>query len=93
MRNFTILRLVFVLARTLLYCSPLGLTQFQKERKWIMIKKFLKDESGMETLEYAMIAGLIAVVAIAVYSSGAGSWGEALRTRLLDATAPAPAAP
>jgi Flp pilus assembly pilin Flp len=54
-----------------------------------MIKKFLQDETGMETLEYAMIAGLIAVVAIAVYSSGAGSWGEALRDRLLAATAPA----
>lgn len=56
-----------------------------------MIKRFLKDESGMETLEYAMIAGLIAGVAVFVYASGAGGWGEALRTRLLDATAPAPA--
>jgi Flp pilus assembly pilin Flp len=56
-----------------------------------MIKRFLKDESGMETLEYAMIAGLIAAVAVFVYAGGAGGWGEALRTRLLDATAPAPA--
>lgn len=53
------------------------------------IKTFLADESGMETLEYAVIAGLIAVVAIFVYSTGGGSWAEALRTRLLDATAPA----
>ena len=52
------------------------------------IKNFFKDESGMETLEYAMIAGLIAVVAIFVYSSGAGSWAEALRDRLTSATAP-----
>jgi Flp pilus assembly pilin Flp len=47
------------------------------------IKNFLKDESGMETLEYAMIAGLIAAVAIIVYASG---WGTALSTRLNRAT-------
>ena len=51
-----------------------------------MIKRFLKDETGMETLEYAVIAGLIAAVAVAIYATGAGSWGEALKTRLLNAT-------
>jgi Flp pilus assembly pilin Flp len=50
-----------------------------------MIKKFLQDESGMETLEYAMIAGLIAAVAVAVYTTG---WGTALADRLLAATNP-----
>lgn len=54
------------------------------------IKKFLADESGMETLEYAVIAGLIALVAVAVYGS---SWGDNLITRLTDATNAAPAAP
>lgn len=43
------------------------------------IKSFLKDDSGMETLEYAVIAGLIAAVAVAVYASG---WGDALLDRL-----------
>lgn len=47
------------------------------------IKSFLKDDSGMETLEYAVIAGLIAAVAVAVYASG---WGDALVTRLNDST-------
>jgi Flp pilus assembly pilin Flp len=47
------------------------------------IKNFLKDESGMETLEYALIAGLIAAVAIVVYASG---WGTALKDRLTAAT-------
>lgn len=47
------------------------------------IKKFLADESGMETLEYAVIAGLIALVAVAVYSS---NWGTNLTNRLIDAT-------
>jgi len=54
------------------------------------IKNFLNDESGMETLEYALIAGLIAVVAVAVYASG---WGTALTTRLNDATTAGPAIP
>ena len=47
------------------------------------IKNFISDESGMETLEYAMIAGLIAAVAVAVYASG---WGNALLARLNAAT-------
>ena len=44
-----------------------------------MIKNFLKDESGMETLEYAVIAGLIAAAAIIVYASG---WSTTLKDRL-----------
>jgi Flp pilus assembly pilin Flp len=47
------------------------------------IKNFLKDESGMETLEYAVIAGLIAATAVAVYATG---WGTALLDRLNRAT-------
>lgn len=54
------------------------------------IKNFLRDESGMETLEYAAIAGLIAVVAVFVYTSG---WDVALSTRLNDATTAGPAIP
>ncbi len=49
-----------------------------------MIKNFLNDESGMETLEYAVIAGLIAAVAVLVYASG---WGAALSQRLLASSA------
>ena len=55
------------------------------------IKNFISDESGMETLEYAVIAGLIAAVALFVY---AGGWGDTLLARLTAATnAGAPAAP
>jgi Flp pilus assembly pilin Flp len=60
-----------------------------RKREMIMINKlkaFLKDESGMETLEYAVIAGLIAAVAVVVYTGG---WGDALKDRLLGATNPA----
>ena len=47
------------------------------------IKSFLKDESGMETLEYAVIAGLIAAAAVLIYASG---WGTTLKTRLTAAS-------
>jgi Flp pilus assembly pilin Flp len=37
-----------------------------------LLKKFLKDERGGEVLEYALIAGLIVVAAIAVITSVGG---------------------
>ena len=43
------------------------------------IKRFLRDESGMETLEYALIAGLIAAAAAIVYGTG---WAGVLAARL-----------
>jgi len=50
------------------------------------IKEFLWNESGMETLEYAVIAGLIALVAVAIYATS-GSWATTLRNRLENAAA------
>lgn len=50
------------------------------------IKNFIKDESGMETLEYAVIAGLIALVAVAIYSTS-GTWKSTLVNRLNNAAA------
>jgi Flp pilus assembly pilin Flp len=50
------------------------------------IKNFLKDESGMETLEYAVIAGLIAVAAAIIYASG-GTWANTIQKRLANAAA------
>jgi Flp pilus assembly pilin Flp len=47
------------------------------------IRNFLNDETGLETLEYALIAGLVAAVAIVVYATG---WGTELSTRLLRST-------
>lgn len=46
------------------------------------IKKFLKDESGIETLEYAIIAAIVAAVAMLIYGSG---WGQEVKTKLTDA--------
>jgi Flp pilus assembly pilin Flp len=54
-----------------------------EENEMQKIKNFINDESGMETLEYAVIAGLIAVVAVLVYGS---TWGTNLLNRLTAAT-------
>ena len=48
------------------------------------IRKFLADEGGMETLEYAVIAGLIAVAAALIYASG-GTWATTIKNRLENA--------
>jgi len=55
----------------------------QGDKSMQKIKNFINDESGMETLEYAVIAGLIAVVAVLVYGGG---WGATLLARLTAAT-------
>jgi len=66
---------------SLLVVSPKS--AFSKERSMKTIKNFLADESGMETLEYAVIAGLIAAAAVLVYASG---WGNTLVNRLTAAS-------
>jgi len=48
-----------------------------------MIKDFLRDESGIETLEYAIIAAIVAAVAVLVYGSG---WGQQIKDKLTDAS-------
>jgi Flp pilus assembly pilin Flp len=43
------------------------------------IKNFINDESGIETLEYAIIAAIVAAVAVLVYGSG---WGQQIKDKL-----------
>lgn len=50
------------------------------------IRNFLTDESGMETLEYAVIAGLIAIAAAVIYSQ-TGAWATTIQNRLQNAAA------
>jgi len=57
-----------------------------KEKVMDLIKKFLADEGGMETLEYAVIAGLIAIAAALIYASG-GQWATTIKNRLENAAA------
>ena len=46
------------------------------------IKMFLRDESGIETLEYAVIGAIVAAVAVLIYGSG---WGASVRATLVSA--------
>ena len=46
------------------------------------IKKFIRDESGIETLEYAVIGAIVAAVAVLIYGSG---WGASVRATLVQA--------
>lgn len=55
------------------------------------IKRFWRDESGMETLEYALIAGLIAIAAVAIYFTS--DWDTEVTNRLKDATTAGPPIP
>jgi Flp pilus assembly pilin Flp len=47
-----------------------------------MLKNFLKDESGIETLEYAVIGAIVCAVAVLIYGTG---WGQSVRTTLVRA--------
>jgi Flp pilus assembly pilin Flp len=46
------------------------------------VMNFINDESGIETLEYAIIAAIVAAVALLVYGSG---WGGSIRNTLINA--------
>jgi Flp pilus assembly pilin Flp len=54
---------------------------YPKEKVMNSIKRFLADEGGMETLEYAVIAGLIAIAAAIIYAS-TGTWATTIQNRL-----------
>lgn len=47
-----------------------------------IIKDFIRDESGIETLEYAVIGAIVAAVAVLIYGAG---WGQAVKTTLVNA--------
>lgn len=53
-----------------------------------LVKKFVKDERGLETVEYAIIAGLIVVGTIATILS-IGTWVSTKFTALNDGLASA----
>ena len=46
-----------------------------------VVRKFLKDEQGLETIEYAIIAGLIVVGSVATILS-IGTWVQGKFTAL-----------
>jgi len=48
------------------------------------IKNFIKDESGLETIEYAIVAAIVAAVALLIYGAG---WGGSVQNTLKNASA------
>ena len=46
------------------------------------IKNFIRDEFGIETLEYAVIGAIVAAVAVLIYGSG---WGASVKATLINA--------
>ena len=46
------------------------------------IMQFINDESGIETLEYAIVAAIIAAVALLIYGAG---WGGSVQNTLKNA--------
>jgi Flp pilus assembly pilin Flp len=46
------------------------------------IKNFFNDESGIETLEYAVIGAIVAAVAVLIYGTG---WGSSVKATLIKA--------
>ena len=48
------------------------------------IKDFIQDESGIETLEYAIVAAIVAAVALLIYGTG---WGGSVQNTLKNAAA------
>jgi Flp pilus assembly pilin Flp len=48
------------------------------------IRDLIRDESGLETLEYAIVAAIIIAVAFLVYGSG---WGGGIQNLMQNAAA------
>jgi pilus assembly protein Flp/PilA len=37
------------------------------EKMWMLLRKFMKEEEGMETVEYAVVGALVVIVGVAVW--------------------------
>ena len=48
------------------------------------IKNFMNDESGIETIEYAIVAAIVAAVALLIYGAG---WCGSVQNTLKNAAA------
>jgi Flp pilus assembly pilin Flp len=48
------------------------------EKMWTLIKKFAKEEEGMETVEYAVVAALVIAVTVLVWQN----LGTAIKARI-----------
>jgi len=61
------------------------------EKMWTLIKKFVKEEEGTETVEWAIVAGLVIVAAAALWSQ-LGTYVQGQIQALLNVLTPTPPA-
>ncbi len=54
------------------------------EKMWALIKKFVKEEEGTETVEWAIVAGLVIVAAAALWAT-LGTYVQTQIQALIDA--------
>ncbi len=52
------------------------------EKMWTLIKKFVKEEEGMETVEYAVVGALVVAVTALVWSA----LGAAIKNQITNLT-------
>jgi len=66
--------------------SMSGMDQKQtlRSNEMTKIKNFINDESGLETIEYAIVAAIVAAVALLIYGAG---WGGSVQNTLKNAAA------
>ncbi len=48
------------------------------EKMWMLIKKFVKEEEGMETVEYAVVGALLVLGAVLIW----GALGTSVNTKV-----------
>ncbi len=58
------------------------------EKMWTLIKKFVKEEEGTETVEWAIVAGLVILAAAGLWAT-VGSHVSQIINSLSTATTPA----
>jgi Flp pilus assembly pilin Flp len=59
-------------------------SNYPRSKQMKKIKNFINDESGIETIEYAIIAAIVAAVALLIYGTG---WGGSVQNTLKNAAA------
>jgi len=62
------------------FCSPKG----EKMKKLAMVKSFLNDERGLETVEYAIIIGLVVAATLLLITQLGGWVAQRFRDLLTD---------
>jgi Flp pilus assembly pilin Flp len=53
--------------------TPVFPEEKQMEKMWTLFKNFVKEDDGMETVEYAVVAALVILAGVAIWSTLGGT--------------------